>query len=130
MTEPGGSGGEVPPVEVLRRRVEAGLVETRRRIVAAGGDPARVVVVAVTKGLGVDAVRAALAAGLDQVGENYAGELLDKATAMASTGAGAWQPVWHYIGNIQRRKVRSLAPVVGVWQSVARLVEGEEIARR
>ncbi|MGH9018653.1 MAG: alanine racemase, partial [Acidimicrobiales bacterium] len=31
---------------------------------------------------------------------------------------------------VQRRRVRDLAPVVGCWQTLARLVEGEEVARR
>jgi uncharacterized pyridoxal phosphate-containing UPF0001 family protein len=30
---------------------------------------------------------------------------------------------------VQRNKVAELAPIVGVWQSVARIVEGERIAR-
>jgi uncharacterized pyridoxal phosphate-containing UPF0001 family protein len=37
--------------------------------------------------------------------------------------------IWHFLGAVQRNKVPSLAPVVDVWQSVARLVEGQRIAR-
>jgi uncharacterized pyridoxal phosphate-containing UPF0001 family protein len=36
---------------------------------------------------------------------------------------------WHFLGAIQRNKVARLAPVVGVWQSVSRVEEGERIAR-
>ena len=36
---------------------------------------------------------------------------------------------WHFLGTIQRNKVRSLAPLVAMWQGVARLVEGERIAQ-
>ncbi len=37
--------------------------------------------------------------------------------------------VWHFLGAVQRNKVAQLAPLVGVWQSVARVAEGERIAR-
>ncbi len=90
-------------------------------------------VIAVTKGFGPEAVRAAQTAGLRDLGENYAAELVDKAEAVAraSTGDGAdaGAVVWHFLGAIQRNKVAHLAPIVGLWQSVARLSEGERIAR-
>jgi uncharacterized pyridoxal phosphate-containing UPF0001 family protein len=94
----------------------------RRRIESAGGDPAVVRVLAVTKGFGPDAVRAALDAGLTDIGENYAQELLTKAP-------GAEGARWHFLGAVQRNKVRALAPLVDVWQGVARVAEGERIAR-
>jgi hypothetical protein len=40
------------------------------------------------------------------------------------------RPRWHFLGAIQRRRVGALAPVVGCWQTLARVVEGEAIARR
>jgi PLP dependent protein len=91
-------------------------------------------VVGVTKGFGPDAVRAALDAGLRDLGENYAAELVAKAGAEAGEGGGGSgglgrRAVWHFLGAIQRNKVAALAPVVGVWQSVAREVEGARIAR-
>ncbi len=114
------------------------LATVRRRLAAAGGDPAAVRVVAVTKGLGLEAVADALAAGVTDVAENYASELVAKATGTASRSGtapggtapgGAAAPRWHFLGAIQRNKVRRLAPLVDCWQSVARVVEGEEIAR-
>ena len=36
---------------------------------------------------------------------------------------------WHYLGAVQRNKVRELAPIVGLWQSVAREAEGARLAR-
>ena len=50
------------------------LAAVRRRIESAGGDVDRVRIVAVTKGFGADAVRAALAAGVVDIGENFAQE--------------------------------------------------------
>ena len=51
----------------------------RDRIGSASADPGSVRIVAVTKGFGVDAVASALAAGLTDIGENYADELVAKA---------------------------------------------------
>ena len=100
------------------------LAAVRARIDAAGADPDALVVVAVTKGFDVGAVRAALDVGLPDVGENYAQELVAKA-AEAPPGAR-----WHFIGRLQRNKVRLVAPHVALWQSVDRAELGAEIARR
>ncbi len=101
------------------------LAEVRQRIAATGRLPDEVAVVAVTKGFGVDAVEAAAAAGLADVGENYAQELADK--WQASPGQGRR---WHFLGHVQRNKVRSIAAAVHLWQGVDRVAAGEEIARR
>jgi pyridoxal phosphate enzyme (YggS family) len=100
------------------------LAAVRARIEAAGGDPDSIVLIAVTKGFDRSAVDAAVAVGLLDVGENYAQELLAKA-------AGAPAEVrWHFIGRLQRNKVRALAPHVALWQSVDRAELGAEIAKR
>ncbi len=108
--------------------VAARLATVRGRIEAAGGGP-DVTVVAVTKGFGVDAVEAALAAGLVDVGENYAQELSDKVAELVVPD-GASPPRVHFIGRLQRNKVRHLAATVAVWQSVDRLALAREIAAR
>jgi len=107
--------------EEVARRLDG----VRRRIAAAAADPSSVRIVAVTKGFGVDAVVAARAAGLDDIGENYADELVAKAGAV-----GAPSPTWHFLGAVQRNKVARLAPVVSWWQAVSRIEEGRAIARR
>lgn len=99
--------------------------EVRRRIRSAGGDPDAIRFIAVTKGQPVDAVRRGLASGLREFGENYAAELIGKAADL-----GTAKPVrWHFIGQIQRNKVRKIAPVVSVYQSVDREAVACEIAR-
>jgi len=94
----------------------------RDRIAKAGGSD--VEVVAVTKTFGVDAVEAAMAAGLTCVGENYAQE------CVAKLADHDRPPLVHFIGHLQRNKIRKLAPIVDVWQSVDRLDTGVEIAKR
>ena len=103
-------------------QVAARLADVRARIRAAGADPDAVKVVAVTKGFGVEAVEAAVAAGLTDIGENYAQELIEK------HGAVGARVRWHFLGSIQRNKVRRLAPMVDVWQSIDRVAAGRAVA--
>jgi len=104
----------------VRRRV----TEIRQRI-ATVGDPERVRIVAVTKGFGANAVDSALRAGITDIGESYAQELVSKAPDVTRDGAR-----WHFIGRLQTNKVRQLTDVVSVWQSVDRATLGDEIAKR
>ncbi len=80
-----------------------------------------------TKRFGLDAVAAALAAGVDDIGENYAQELAAKAGD--ATGAGL-RPRWHFIGHVQRNKVKLVAPHVALWHTVDTIRLGAEIAKR
>ncbi|MEY2449422.1 MAG: dependent protein [Acidimicrobiaceae bacterium] len=105
--------------------VVANLERVRERIATAGGDPDQIRVLAVTKGHGIEAVRAALTAGLHDIGENYAQEVVAKAEQL-----GDVDPRWHFIGKLQRNKVRQVAHLVHWWQSVDRLRLGEEIQKR
>jgi PLP dependent protein len=89
--------------------------------------PGAVTVVAVTKGFGPEAVAAARAAGLEDLGENYADELVGKA---AAAGEGGPPLHWHFLGAVQRNKVARLVPLVACWQGVARPEEGRAIAAR
>jgi len=82
-------------------------------------------VIGVTKGFGPEEVQAARQAGLTDLGENYSAELLAKALVEGNDDG----VVWHFLGAVQRNKVAQLAPLVGVWQSVARESEGDRIAR-
>jgi pyridoxal phosphate enzyme (YggS family) len=101
------------------------LALVRERIEHAGGDPAAVGVVAVTKGFGPDAIDAAVEAGCTMIGENYAQELLPKLAA-----ATVPLPTVHFIGRLQSNKVRALAGHIDVWESVDRASLVDEIARR
>jgi pyridoxal phosphate enzyme (YggS family) len=108
----------VTPDAVARR-----LAELRARIERAGG--VDVSVVAVTKGFGPDAIDAAVAAGCDRIGENYSQELLEKLARIRGR-----RPEIHFIGRVQSRKVKVLAEVVDVWQSIDRAVLVDELAKR
>jgi len=101
------------------------LAGIRDRISAAGGDPERVRVLGVTKTFDADVARAAFAAGLNHLGENYAAELTMKAEALSEIAID-----WHYLGAIQTNKVGKLAPFVTCFESVAREREVSTIATR
>jgi pyridoxal phosphate enzyme (YggS family) len=111
----------MPSAAEVAARAEA----IRQRVRDAGGDPHAVRLVAVTKGHGPEVVAVAVAAGLVDLGENYAQELLAK-----HDRAPAGSTCWHFIGHLQRNKVRQLAPVVDLWQSVDRPELVDELARR
>lgn len=112
----------IDPADVERR-----LVRVRERIAAAGGDET-VRIVAVTKAFGPDAVVAAHAVGLHDVGENYAQEMAEKAAALDDEVLRDVR--WHFIGGLQSNKVRIVAPWVDLWQTVERLKIGREIVKR
>ena len=97
------------------------------RIVAAGGDPDRVTVLAVTKGFGPEAPAAALAAGLHAARRELRPGTRDKAAALAGAEP---PPEWHFIGRLQSNKVRLVADLVACWQSVDRASLVDEIATR
>ncbi|MET0458881.1 MAG: YggS family pyridoxal phosphate enzyme [Ilumatobacteraceae bacterium] len=80
---------------------------------------------AVTKGFGPEVVRAAAAVGCTAIGENYAQELAAKASVVAETGVAV-----HFIGQLQSNKVRLVADVVGVWETIDRPSIVREVARR
>ena len=82
-------------------------------------------VVAVTKGFGPDVIEAAVEAGCRCIGENYAQELAGKREVLERLG-----PHVHFIGHLQSNKVRLVAPLVGVWETVDRPSIATEIARR
>lgn len=106
----------------------------RQRVVSAGGDLASVKLLAVTKTLDVAQVKRALRHGLVDLGENYAQELVGKSaelsTATEIINGDLAKPCWHLIGNVQRNKVRKLASIVSLWQTVDRIELGREIAKR
>ena len=103
--------------EGLEQRIE----RVRNRIADAGGDPDHIALLAVTKGFGPEVALAAARAGLVDLGENYAQELVAKAPVLAAE-LGDDHPVrWHFIGRLQRNKVRTIAADVHLWQTVDRL---------
>ena len=118
-------GPEDQGLETIARN----LAEVRRRIAAAaaraGRDPAAVGLVAVTKDVPLDAVAAAVASGVTDIGENRYQEARSKIAALAG------RPVrWHFIGHLQRNKVKYVVECFNIIHSLDSLELAVEIDRR
>ena len=92
---------------------------------AKGGWSHPVSIVAVTKGHGPEAVRAAVAVGLDDVGENRVQEALAKQEQLGTVPAR-----WHLIGSLQRNKARHAVGRFVLIHSVDRAELATELDRR
>ena len=102
-------------VEEVRERIE------RARVRAGRADS--VTLVAVTKTHPSDAVRAVLAAGVADVGENRVQELEEK---VAEVGRGAVG--WHLIGHLQRNKAGKALPLFDLIHSLDSLRLAEALS--
>ena len=97
--------------------IESNVAEIRKNIynaaIAAGRNPDEILLCAATKMNDADAVKRAIAAGVDCCGENKVQELTAKLKENAYAGA----PV-HFIGHLQTNKVRMVVGNVDLIQSV------------
>src|SRR2546428_9323507 len=108
----------------LPERLAHGRVEIARRQAASGWSPP-VPIVAVTKGFGLEAVEAALAAGLTDLGENR----VQEAVAKIDTPVGR-RATWHLIGHLQRNKAKDVPGRFGLVHSLDSAALAEELDRR
>jgi pyridoxal phosphate enzyme (YggS family) len=99
--------------------------EVIRERQAACGWTHRVTIVAVTKTHGPEAILAALAAGLPDIGENRVQEALAKQEALGPVAAN-----WHLVGTLQRNKARHAVGRFALIHSVDRLELAGELQRR
>ena len=102
--------------------IEDRLGEIRDELARIGRPDVRII--AVTKGFGVEAWNVARDLGLDIVGESYAQELQAKLAEPDD------RPTIHFIGRIQRNKVRKVIDDVALWHSVARPEILTELGKR
>ena len=111
----------------------ARIAEVRERIAraaqAAGRDPDAVELLAVSKLHPAEAVAAACRAGVRQVGENYAQEMVAKMDALAGDAACA-SLAWHFIGRLQRNKARLVVGRAALIHAVDSIELAREISRR
>ena len=102
-----------------RAELANGLARVQTRIAdacaAAGRDRAEVTMIAVTKTYPAGDVVALAGLGVTDMGENRDQEAAPKAAAVAAAGV---TPRWHFIGQLQRNKCRSVVRYADVVQSV------------
>ena len=88
-----------------------------------GRSPDEVTIVAVTKTVGIEDIRAALTAGINDFGENRVQEFLGKYGLFPSAR-------WHFIGTLQTNKVKDVVGKAVLIHSVDSCHLLEEIDRR
>jgi len=109
-------------VAVLARARAQVLEQVAAAAARSGRDPGAVRLVAVSKTVDVGRIRAAVAAGLTELGENRVQELATKAPLIEGAR-------WHLIGPLQSNKVRRAVEVADVIQSVDSLELGRRLDR-
>jgi hypothetical protein len=106
-------------------QIAANLRDVRTRLaeaaVGADRDPDDVRLIAVSKTVGAEAIRAAVHAGVTDLGENYVQELRGKRAAMPDLAAR-----WHFIGALRSGTAHHVADLADVVQTVG----GAHAARR
>ncbi len=105
-------------VKQVRERINEAAVKS-------GRNPGDITLIAAAKMNSAERVREAINAGVDAVGENRVQEMLEK------NGAGAYNgKKLHYIGHLQKNKVRQIVGLCDVIQSVDSVELIELISRR
>jgi pyridoxal phosphate enzyme (YggS family) len=104
------------------REISQRLVSVRERIARTGRNPDEIVIIAVTKGFGADACKAAIEAGLRVLGENRVHEAKLKMEMVQGAE-------WHLIGHLQTNKVRQAAGRFALIHSVDSERLAAELAR-
>jgi len=98
-------------LDVLRERIE-------RACAQAGRDAAEIRILAVTKGFGPEAIEAAIAANIADIGENYLQEAQAKFARVAWPATSDALVRRHFIGKVQSNKARKIASLFDVVQTV------------
>ncbi|MDQ6735549.1 MAG: YggS family pyridoxal phosphate-dependent enzyme [Nitrospirota bacterium] len=109
----------VDHVAVIRKRIQDAAVRT-------GRNPDTIRLIAATKTVPVPRIQAAVDAGITHLGESKLQEALPKLDAFVSRT----NLTWHFIGQLQRRKVKAVIGRFQLIHSVDSLELAQEINRR
>lgn len=110
----------MPDIAANIARIRARIAEAAAR---SGRPPDRVLLVAVTKSVGPEVIRDAVAAGLRVFGENRVQEAREKIPLVPGVS-------WHLVGSLQRNKVKEALRLFHLIHSVDSLPLAEEISQR
>lgn len=109
----------------IAQRVQSVLAKIRSAEEKSGRPAGSVRLVAATKTVTIDRITEGVSAGLTILGENRVQEALPKLAAFAEATVR-----WHFLGQLQRRKVRSMIGLFEMIHSVDSLELAQEIDRR
>lgn len=108
--------------------IQKNILRIRERIakaaIRAGRDPQSIMLLAAGKNRNLEQIREAVEGGVDCVGENRVQELLKKIDALGDLVE------WHFIGHLQKNKVKYLIGRVSLIHSVDSVGLAEEISKR
>jgi len=117
---------DAPDADAIAGRVRIVQETIRQAALRVGRRPEAIRLIAATKSVSPDRIRAAIEAGVHVLGENRLQEALPKIEAI-----GACEGVtWHFIGRLQRRKVKAVVGRFRMIHSVDSVELAEEINRR
>lgn len=109
-------------------QVKENLTKVRERIALAAEraerNPSEIVLVGATKSVDYERINAAIEAGLEHIGENYAQEAWEKYQKIGDV------VTWHFIGHLQTNKAKMVVRFCKFVQSLDRLTLAEELNKR
>ena len=108
----------------LQERIQKIEQDIQRACDNSGRNRSEINVVAVTKGVSTTRAAEVKKAGIIHLGENRAEVLLHKQETITE------DVVWHFIGNVQSRKVRELVGQIDYLHSLDRMSIAKEIQKR
>lgn len=94
--------------------------EVKQTCENAGRPEDSVLLLAVSKTVGLDGVSQAIVAGCEDFGENRPDQLMEKHAAFPSVR-------WHFIGNVQSRRIKDIVPCAHMIHSVHELKHAHKI---
>lgn len=110
--------------------IQQNMERIRERMVRAahscGRNPGGIRLMVVTKTQPIETVRAAIEAGADHLGENYAEEAQPKIAQLREEG---YAPLWHMIGHVQSRKAKIVSADFDMLHSLDSLSLAEKLER-
>jgi pyridoxal phosphate enzyme (YggS family) len=119
-----GESADDPRKSVVQRNIAR--VRESLRLASEGAGRGAPLLVAVTKAVDDDVARFALEAGCEDLGENRADAFAERAQRFRALG---FSPRWHFIGHLQRNKVRRVLEHADVLHSIDSDRLGATVAR-
>jgi len=115
------------PLDTIAQRLEFVRQSIASACLRTGRSPDDITLVAVTKGVSPEAIREAVAAGVNHLGENRIQEAEAKRPELAGLAPSV---TWHMIGHLQTNKVKTAIGLFDIIHSVDSLHLAEAISRR
>jgi len=120
---------EINPENTLQQRIQQNLTTITDSISIAaaksGRNPTDIQLIGVTKSINTEAIQYLMAAGVTSLGENRVQDFLPKYDTLKDIA-----PTWHFIGHLQRNKVKFIIDKVAMIHSIDSLTLADEINKR